>query len=143
MTLATNPQEFNAQVNSDIRDQASPDVHEALRQPENLDRWILTLTQLKRTTESQLASHKATVAEARCNITDQGEWFAFMAEQERWRSNAIRFKNGTENKLDEAKYLRDSWLNALIDAINEHHDSMTEDDMDTTTADEKLWAVLG
>lgn len=142
MTLATNPQEFNAQVNSDIRDQSTPDVHDALRRPENLDRWILTLTQLKRTTESQLASYRATMAEARTTITDRDEWLVYKAEQERWRSNAIRFKNGTENKLDEAKYLYNESLAGLVAAIEEHKHLMTLDGDEPTEADLALWSVI-
>ncbi len=151
MTLATNPQEFNAQVNSDIRDQATAEVHDALRRPENLDRWILTLIQLKRSTESQLASLKAAVSEERTKDIyhdNREKWLAYKAKMDRRRSDVIRVKNGTENKLDEAKALRDQTMKRFLkmrDAIEAHRDAVDNEktsDAQIGAEDERLWSVL-
>lgn len=147
--LSADESEFATQVNSDIRDRATPEVHAALRSPENLDRWITHLKKMKRDTESQLAANKATRAENRVEYLERDDkegWLKYLAQSERWRSDAIRFKNGTENKLDEAMLLRGSLVKKLHDAILTHkeevHAAEDADDVEIGIADDKLWSVL-
>lgn len=97
---------FNEQVAQDVRGFAHKDIHEALRQPNNLEAWIIALKVRKRSIESQLAAYKASVSELRVKF--DGDVLGFLKERallDRWRSDAIRFKNGVEDTLDEANAL--------------------------------------
>lgn len=141
--LSDDQQEFFSQVDHDIRDTASPQIHDALRHPKNLERWILALKKMKRDTESQLTADKATRSEARAKFLETGDrdgWLKFLSKRDRWRADAIRFKNGAETKLDEATVLRYSTVNTLLDAIEKHRDSISSHD--AMPEDETLWTVL-
>lgn len=130
-------------VNADIRDDASADEHKALRSAEVLPRWLTTLISLKRSCETQLADDRALRSEKRvaCLDRDDGKltWARFLAERDRWKAGSIRFKNGVEDKIAEARLLQKSSTNTrLRDAIIKHRDTIDiEDD-----ADEILWGEV-
>lgn len=149
--------EFLEQINDDVRDYglgpnekrrpSDQKVYDALRSPENLERWILALKKMKRDSESQLVAKRAERAEARVKylMADNKEgYLKYIAENERWRANNIRFKNGVESKLDEAMTIRDSEIEWLRDAIVSHKDSIEASDLedDTSSFDEELWSCV-
>ena len=91
------PQErFLQYVNSDVRDQSGDEIYAALRSPEGLDRWINALRKMSRDTDSQLESDRADRSEALVSLSE-AEHKEFLANKDRWRANAIRFKTGVEN----------------------------------------------
>jgi hypothetical protein len=141
--LSDDHETFLDQVNEDVRDQADILVHKELRQPENLERWILALKQMKRGTESQLVANKAARHERRLT-SDTDNYLTWLAKQNRWRADVLRVKSGIENKLGEANMLRDSALNKLCEAIVRHRENILSapDDFDTSVYDEELWAAL-
>lgn len=155
---------FNRLVNDDIRDVAPSVVSEALREPENVERWYLCLLANKNSVESQLASGKADRAEKKAECEALGEagriaWFDFLAQHEKWRSGAIRFRGGTDVKLKEAKQAfrrllansptpsvvmeRNAALQRVVEleaAIVKHRELVdAADEEDAVTADEDLW----
>jgi len=142
--LADDNTEYLAQVNDDIREVAPEAIHVALREPANLERWILALKDMKRSTESQLAAKKAEAAENRAAYANnKTNWLAYASKAERARSDIIRFKCGVESKLDEATMLRDSEINTLLAAIEQHQHDMNVPGADAFAVDSALYAVLG
>lgn len=135
-------QEFLKIVNDDIRGNADPKYHTALRKPESARMWLDALLELKRSCETQLAEDKALRSEARLKTWSKEDWSKFVAERDRWRAGTIRFKNGIENKIAEASTLQ---TQNLAQAIAAHHKAIlaAAPDDDTSVADEKLWAEVG
>lgn len=136
--------EFERIVNEDLRDGTTPDLHAALRNADNIERWIVSLKRMKRSMEYQLVSNKATKASKRTTKMSDEDWLLFVAEKERWRANTIRVKTSVENRLDEATALKKTKLNELVEAIWRHkrHILFAEEDADTTAYDEELWSVV-
>lgn len=135
-------QEFLKIVNDDIRGNADSKYHVALRKPESAQMWLDALLELKRSCETQLAEDKALRAEAKLKRWTTEDWSRFVAERARWRAGTIRFKNGIENKIAEARTLQ---TQNLTEAIIAHYKAITAagPDDDTSVADEKLWAEVG
>lgn len=143
--LSQNDKTFSYQVDEDIRDCASPAVKSALRQPENLDRWIAALKTVKRNIESQLASEKADRSEQKVKYLENDDymgWLVYVQGMNRRRANMIRVKNGAENRLQEAQSLKHDNLNKLIDAIREHQKTVLHDEDNSGEADEQLWSLI-
>lgn len=160
--------EFNEYVNADVRGTAPEEISEALRQPEVVERWHNCLLSHKSNVEAQLVHGKAEKAQKFADCVRKGpagkqEWLDYLAEQQKWRSGAIRFKNGAEVKLVEAKqYLsryaseapttqllleRNAALQrvlALEKGIINHQEAVTNapDDDNTDEADENLWNLV-
>lgn len=161
--LEVSDEEFNDYVNADIRGTADAQVSAGLRQSDVLDRWYNCLLANKNNVDAQLANNRAERAEKFAECTRKGsagkqEWIDYVASQERWKSGAIRFKNGTEVKLVEAKSILRKTLaetgtpvlirerndavqtaNRLREAITRHRDTVEDDEVE---ADEALWANL-
>lgn len=158
--------EFQDLVNKDVRGELDPETSQQLRAPENLNRWYDGLLKLKRTVEAQLTSNQADLASKQADLLGRGqaglqEWLAAKAAAERWRQGAIRFKNGVEERLAEAKRIRhetneSSFVASLVrerdramleaarlrTAILEHKTTVLSDNDDDST-DDRLWATLG
>lgn len=97
---------FESLVNADVRSGSSPSGA-LLREPENCYRWRRALMRLKRKVEAQFASHRADkiIRQAECMARGPGgliEWKQFEGQEEKWRSQAIRFLHGLEEALVEA-----------------------------------------
>jgi plasmid maintenance system antidote protein VapI len=157
-------EEFEAAVNADVRGTASIDTQMALRQPECLDRWHDMLLHLKRNVEAQLTSNRASLLAEQAERLAAGDtigWIKSKAESEQWRQRSIRFKNGVEERLREAKRLRNgrgesmvtsitrdrdkaiAKLVTLEEAISAHKAAVLADAEDPDTIDDRLWSVLG
>jgi hypothetical protein len=158
-------EEFEAAVNADIRGTANPDTKAALRQPEVLDQWHDTLLHLKRNVEAQLTSNRATLLADQADLLARGDtigWIKAKAEAEQWRQRSVRFKNGEEERLREAKRMRRArdlgeWehrsiderdrafakVATLRDAIAAHKAAVLADAEDPDSVDDRLWSVLG
>lgn len=158
--------EFQDLVNRDVRGELAPSVSSQLREPQNLNLWHDTLLKLKRTVEAQLTSNRADLIAKQAELATKGskgtaEWLAVKASAERWRQGAIRFKNGVEERLAEAKRIRnqvieESFTSSLVkdrdramveaaklrSAILEHKEAVLSDKDDEAT-DDRLWGVLG
>lgn len=144
MTLSTEKQAFMSQVNGDIRGTVSDVVSSALREPDNLDRWILALLEIKRNTESQLSTFKGEIKKLQSQNLSEEQITVELEKKYRWRADVIRVKNGAENRLDEAKFLKKNEISRLKKAIIKHKESMlyAGDDEDTCQFDDELWSVL-
>lgn len=136
-------------VNADIRGEASESEAEALRSTDIFDRWYAALLELSRSCETQLGDDRALRSERRVECLTMGEagkieWAKFLAERDRWRASIIRFKNGIENKITEAKNIRRAGSTnqeaaVLIEAIAAHRANVDEDG---EAADDELYKVL-
>lgn len=138
-------EQYLAVVNDDVRDKARQDQSRALR--EDPTPWHNALLELKRSCETQLADDKALRSEKRLKCMALGEdgkeqWAKFLAERDRWRAGIIRFKNGIENKLVEAYYLKGQEP-SLRAAIIAHKDVVLNGEDDLDDADERLWSKVG
>lgn len=158
-------EEFEAAVNADVRGTTNADTKAALRQPDVLDRWHDTLLHLKRNVEAQLTSNRATLLADQAEALRGGDtvrWVQIKAESEQWRQRSIRFKNGVEERLREAKRLRRALSTetytakvlddrdraiarclTLADAIAAHKAAvLSSPDEPDDSIDDKLWSVL-
>lgn len=146
--MIANP-EFNDLVNRDIRDQVTPTEHSFLRDPDNRAEWETALKTFKRNSETQLASRRADKAEKYVEYLSERmtelEWAEYVSEYEQWRSKVIRFKNGVEQKLQEARSLaathHRNW-EQLADGIRRHKAAVYADDDELDVADQDLYAML-
>lgn len=169
---------FDAYVNDDVRGYiinpedpehkerlpVPEEVTQLLRSPEHVVRWHNALLGHKSSVEAQLSNGKAERANMaalcwRKGAAGKQEWLDYVAKQEKWRAGALRFRNGVDVKLTEAKQLMRSLdVNVVVEEIaaerNEAirrvveletailtHQSAVDaaDEDDAITADEDLW----
>lgn len=108
---------------------------QALRTPELIDRWWMTLQMIAKSVEGQLASmqedHEAEKATLRaemakcptwagtipCCAEHAEAWETAKAEFARNRSGRLRFKTGLDEWLIEARALRDGLRGSMYDSI--------------------------
>lgn len=158
---------FQEIVNADVRGTLDSETSKLLRLPEHAARWHDTLLIMKRSVEAQLTAKKGELASQHAEYLSLGGngktlWIQAYASAEKWRQGAIRFKNGVEEKVAEAKRLlsteaRDLYVKQLVDernqamkeafrlraAISDHRQAVTlADDTDTEEIDDRLWSVL-
>lgn len=155
--LAMNKDEFHALVNDDIRGKAPDHMSQALRDPEVVERWYNALVSIKRNMETQLANDRFKRIEKKLELMKLGNagqmlWLEFVREREEWKAGAIRFKNGVEDKISEAKIIlrnsvnieRDILIRRLAELrleVKEHMESFKDDEADER--DIKLWTAAG
>lgn len=159
---------FNAMVNQDVRGTLNPDTSALLRDPAIADRWYETLISLKRSVEAQLSANRAEQVQKQAEYVALGEggkvlWMQARAGAEKWRAGAVRFKNGVEDRLAEARKHRNEAranmhisvligerdqafkevkrLRAAILTHREHECGASCDD-DRCIADDNLWEEL-
>ena len=92
----------------DAKDQATAEEASMLRRPENAERWASELRGLMQDLDAQFANKKAANQEVRNRETNLGvpqRWYDHLAEYERWRAGATRFKASVQQRLAEAKPL--------------------------------------
>jgi hypothetical protein len=148
---------FRAVVDEDIRNRAPEQVHEALRTEDLVERWYTCLLLMQTSVEGQLASksadNRAEVQMFYARRDPEGAMRA-LAAHEQWRAGSLRFKNGVDQKLIEARSLLRRFGKAatvmeeqrnragevarsLREAIERHRASTSN----PTEADLALWAV--
>lgn len=156
---------FNEIVNADVRGTLDTDTSQALREPEVLSRWHDTLISMKRNVEAQLTTNKSEQSLRQAEFFALGAagrvpWLQYRGNAEKWRQGAIRFKNGVEDRLAEAKRLRstvnrDQYVTILIterdaamaevyrlrNAILEHKAQVEREEDDEMT-DDRLWSAV-
>lgn len=156
---------FNDIVNADVRGTVDKETSSALRDPAVLSRWYDTLLSLKRSVEAQLTANRGEQSTKQAEFLHLGAagrplWLQFRGQSEKWRQGAIRFKNGVEDRLAEAKRLRsttdrDSYVSILIHerdaamaemyrlrtAILEHKNAVEREE-DDEEVDDRLWASI-
>lgn len=137
---------FRVFVNDDIRNRAHEDVGRALRSSECVDRWYRALVSMKRNAELQITLDRAdrSAERARLDGASDGKqlWMQYVKERDQWAAGNARFKAGVEDKIDEAKSIRNrpnNRIKELETAIINHRKEM---EADASSADEDLWAVL-
>lgn len=159
---------FDDLVNKDVRGFLDAETSELLREPEYAERWYNSLLVLKKSVEAQLTTNKAEQGEKHNECMKKGpagkrEWFEYKAQADRWRSGAVRFKAGVEERLREARGNRNEERGAqyidvvtrertqareyaleLRSAIFDHKTHVCDDrcDDDICIADTELWSVL-
>lgn len=160
-------EEFDEMVNQDVRGTLDSSRSEALRQPENIERWYNMLLTTKRRVEVQLTANRAGQAEKQAEFLNRGEegkilWLRYRAQNETWRKQAIWFKNGVEDRISEVKLLRsdvrsdrytthvaaerDTALEQVIElrtAIRRHQLATVEEKGDQEEIDYDLWHHVG
>jgi hypothetical protein len=99
-------EDFEDLVNQDVRGQLDREISLQLREPENVYRWYNSLNSLKKSVEAQFVVKKAELSEQRLENPTEDEWLRTVAEHERWKAGAVRFKTGVEKRIAEAKQLR-------------------------------------
>jgi hypothetical protein len=158
-------QSFHDIVNADVRGTLDSETSKMLRQPENVARWHDTLLDMKRSVEAQLTAKKGELIAQRAEFMALGERGKPLlanaaAAAEKWRQGAIRFKNGVEAKIAEAKHLlsgpaRDQYIRRLVDERQEvmrsnvklltaitQHRAAVENGEEGDEVDDHLWSVL-
>lgn len=157
---------FNEIVNADVRGTADEHTSHALRDPMVVGRWYDTLVSLKRSVEAQLTANRGEQAGKQAEFLRLGPsgkpmWLQSQAAADKWRQGAIRFKNGVEDRMAEAKRLRstierDSYIRILIQerdqavkeamrlrtAILEHKTAVELDRDEPEDIDDRLWAAV-
>lgn len=140
-------EDFEDLVKDDARSRTSPEVADALRSPILARRWYLALRKMLMSVEGQLAAMTAentakvqrlyAARQPRQAMIEQADFAA-------WRANSLRFKNGVDMRLLEARELlreHDSLdrVAVLERAIARHRDAADE----ASEADLRLWSVIG
>ncbi len=164
---ALSDEAFNQIVNQDVRGTLTSATSQLLRDPRVVERWYVHLVSLKRSVESQLCANRAELLQKQLDYVGLGAkgnplWIEAQATAAKWRAGAVRFKNGVEDRLDEARTLRsktraDSTITILIEererairnltnlrrSILEHREHDCDDRcVDDCVADDQLWKVL-
>jgi len=115
---------------------------------------------MKSNVESQIAAKKSDLTKNHGEMSDS----AFTKERSefhKWKAGALRFRNGVDERLRQAKDARSSLFGSvypdmireernsviaenvrLKDAIRRHQEIVTNE-YDPTEADEELWSVVG
>lgn len=161
-----NDDDFTELVNRDVRGNLEPDTSALLREPPNINRWHDTLLRLKRNVEAQLTSSRSDLLSKQATYIQRGtsgklQWIEAKAQAEKWRQGAIRFKNGVEERLLEAKGLRRTMrstdfqatlvserdkavaeMTRLRSAILDHKQGVLDESLDEDFVDDRLWASL-
>lgn len=158
---------FDEIVNHDVRGTLDAETSKALREPENVERWYAMLLTTKRRVEVQLTANKADQADKQAEYLGMGEsgkilWLRHKAQNERWRKQAIWFKNGVEDKITEVKMMRADVRNTkytsylaierddaveqairLRSAIRQHHLATVQEVGEQDDIDNDLWHLVG
>lgn len=138
------------------------EAHRALRQPENVDRWFNVLLAMKKNVEGQIANEKAKMAAAeraaRSRQISQRELRQMQARYDDWRQKSLRFANGLDLTIVDAKRARSlgpraeaamlketlheclARIRLLEETIRQHR--IAEQDA-PRESDVALWEVLG
>lgn len=105
--------------------------HASLRTPPVVDRWYMTLNQIAKSVDGQLAAKtedyeadRATLRARLLLVTDDAEANQIKAEMEtlkarfsKARAGTLRFKTGVDEAFVEARAMRDSARDRLFDSI--------------------------
>lgn len=158
---------FDEIVNQDVRGTLDPVTSEAIRQPENIERWYAMLLKTKRRVEVQLTANKSEQAEKQAEYLSMGEpgkvlWLRHKAANEKWRKTAIWFKNGVEDRISDVKLMRsdvrskkystylaterDDAVDQVVrlrSAIRQHHVATVEEVGEQDDIDNELWHLVG
>lgn len=146
-----NERDFVDVVNKDVREVSSDEEYDALRSPALAEKWYVALLTFKRDLEYQFStnrSNRATKYAEYKRTGDEQQWADWLAENEHWRTGALKFYRGVERRLNEAHQLvsvqrrRDTDLRA---AIARHKEEIlnSDDDADTSEFDYALWESAG
>lgn len=150
---------FRALVDDDVRGILDHQVAKLLRKSENVERWYYALVLMKKSVESQLGAKRAEVQQyvhdpspsARSRLNDYNSW----------RAGALRFKNGVEAHLLEAREIiaQDTRMShtelvksernfalgemeRLKTAILDHRQTVLREGFEPTAADLDLWKCV-
>ena len=159
--------EFNEVVNEEVRGVATQEDATLLRNKETVDRWAITLLGLKRSVETQFGAKRAEAAQREYALYERGnpsrlELTQIKTEHAEWRSKALRFLNGLEDRLAEARKLckeyslltdvtilsreRENLVRQILllrEGIAKHKGTVTtSEEEDTEAADTELWSLV-
>lgn len=101
---------FRGLVARDAEGEATEAEAAFLRRPETLQRWHDVLVALNKDLQDQFTQRRADaeLKQQEClgrGPEGKGEWFAFQAQHDAWRSGAVGFKSKVEKALSECKGL--------------------------------------
>lgn len=146
-------------------------VGRKLREPENVDRWITTLEQIKASSETQLGAKRLDLMKQHDDWTDErgrfhpalsnGDYLAKKREFQDWRAKNVRFLNRVQERLLAARDLRRRYFGIeyptralqernmasesyirLLSAVEAHRVATENGDFEPTDDDRKLWGVI-
>lgn len=137
-------EDFRDLVDEEVRGITDEAISRALRDPVLMERWYLTLVQMKKSVESQLGAKRSDLV----RHIGARDYPSRVAEYHRWRAGSLRFKSGVEERLLEVRAMRfkgvtNPWKRTqrLLDAIIEHRDSMGDYNEEGSEADLRLWRL--
>ncbi len=136
--------EFEELVQADIRNEATDEEAEILRDPENAQEWYNVLLGIIRRIDVQMTNAKAE------RLRMREEYDRAVARKQEWRASALGFRALAEKKLAEAKAVLGEdrieiiRLNTLEDAIKHHREVVEGDQPEAIAqqADQNLWATI-
>jgi len=146
----SNPQkaalsEFEELVQADIRNEASDEESQELRDPENAQEWHDEILGIIRRIDVQLSNSHAERLKLRRDYDDA------VARKLEWRASALGFRALAEKRLAEAKELLRQGEIEIIklgqyeEAIRIHHEAVRGDQPAAAAeqADQQLWSTVG
>jgi hypothetical protein len=99
--------DFEFIVTNDIKNSSTRDDLEYLKN--NLDLWLYTLLSMKRTAEYNVSSRnsnkKISLTRMRADDASQSEIDSFLASEEKWKVNTVKFLSVLERKILYVKLL--------------------------------------
>lgn len=130
---ALDDEAFRKLVDQDLRGRSPEDVRQALRSPENVDRWFSALLAMTKSVEGQLAAKKTDWSTTRnrfqvdislASTRIQSDRLKVQLQEERerynkWRAGILRFKTGLDEFLADARRLRDASKDSSYDRVME------------------------
>lgn len=148
--------QFKEVVDREVRDGLDETAAKALR-TDVAERWYMALIGIKQSVESQLA---AKASDLKKLDPTTPEYPPAYREYHRWRAGALRYKSGIEERIGEARPLRDALYEnqypailkaerneahretlRLREAIREHRRQVTRE-FDPNGFDQQLWAEV-
>lgn len=162
-------------MDREVRGRVAESEAAALRAPEVSDRWYHQLVSMKKSVESTLAAKTSEDKQQRLALIQAAEdagpgpqsgdlrkrAASLYQDFLKWRTGALRFRAGVEERLAEASWRRRltgsyvptalleernrllERVNVLTAAIKAHRDGMSDvDPDDIDEGDQALWAVL-
>ncbi len=117
MTTTITQEEFKALVANDVRKETTPEQQAQLCS--DYDSWLNELNIMLNDVQIQLSHWKARNREKKAELQPNWNaetWTTFRLEQDRWRTNALRFKASVEATIREVKALKKKYNESLLKA---------------------------
>lgn len=126
-------------------------IADKLRHPAVIDRWIMELSIMKASAETQLGARRADLKKIHGTVPE-GDYQSRKRAFDSWRAGNMRFLHSVQQRLLEARYERAKMhsqttatqesLDMFRRAIENHRAQVLSEDYEPTDADTSLWSVV-